>query len=73
VWGFARPGPGTRKPGPHVRGEVEDILQETFLRVLLAEAGGIVPRDYGAYLRSVAYRVACDHGRNLRALKRGGG
>ncbi|HEX3556084.1 MAG TPA: hypothetical protein VIA62_22935 [Thermoanaerobaculia bacterium] len=41
--------------------------------MLLAEAGGIVPRDYGAYLRSVAYRVACDHGRNLRALKRGGG
>lgn len=57
-----------------IEGEVEDLLQETFLRVLTAEAGGrIAPRDLGAYLRRVADRVAIDHARERRAQKRGGG
>jgi hypothetical protein len=57
-----------------IEGEVEDLLQDTFLRVLKAEAGGrIAPRDLGAYLRRVADRVTIDHARERRAQKRRGG
>jgi DNA-directed RNA polymerase specialized sigma24 family protein len=58
----------------HVRGEVEDLVQDTFLRVLLAEVGGrIAPRDLGCYLGRVADRVATDYARRLRTQKRSGG
>jgi DNA-directed RNA polymerase specialized sigma24 family protein len=57
-----------------IPGDAEDLLQDTFLRVLQAEArGSAFPRDPAAYLWRVADRVAYDHVRDARAMKRGGG
>jgi DNA-directed RNA polymerase specialized sigma24 family protein len=58
----------------HVQGDTEDLLQDTYLRVLQAEARGLIaPRDLSAYLFRVAGRVAYDYVRDGRAQKRGGG
>jgi DNA-directed RNA polymerase specialized sigma24 family protein len=55
-------------------GDAEDLVQDTFLRVLQAEArGSAFPRDPAAYLWRVADRVAYDQARNLHTQKRGGG
>jgi|HubBroStandDraft_3_1064219.scaffolds.fasta_scaffold02831_1 hypothetical protein len=53
-------------------GDAEDLVQETFLRVLQAEArGSAFLRDPAAYLWRVADRVAYDQARNLRTQKPG--